>query len=602
MFIYQGKLNWFSYATDETITLVFPKGAVRANDPAYLFTQWTVNDHKGEKDKFYQTRIIKNVKQLPNTTDVSFKLPGTFYNLDITTEQNYSKLKVVMSGDEGKKTITLDQVWQPVGEIDPNATFAIWAGHISFGEKIVNEQAIFVLPEDFKEGKPVISSWQWTKDESGKAKTTSFKGTPLKVVESKDKISKFAFNNVFDFTCSWDTTNHQLDVEVKDGGKQVNIGTLNLFDKIEAKAHHFDSDDLIPPTQEKTEFRLPQPQPVLPRVLDAMPFPKTLFETLTHGAAFIEQAGYLTLQAQNKFTALHEEFHKQSTYVETLKKDKQNLEEQIKSLSDARKTADEKIKELENQLELASAEYQKKFKALSDFIEHLKKDDLIDHKTIQKLQVELNREHQLVITLNGKLSQAQIDKKALAVVIVGLKGKIAELDGKRIKLSNELAGQKAQNVTLRGEIVTLKRKLSDSLDANGHLQKELRVTKTALEETKGQLNVAKDKFNKEELAHKTTKAELKTAKETEADLNKKVEAERERADVNFGKFKDRETDLATKKKDLQDLFKESTLRWEKIQKYDQIVDDYQDICLDEKIGKKIDLTDINKSVAAVRAM
>lgn len=236
MFIYQGKLNWFSYATDETITLVFPKGAVRANDPAYLFTQWTVNDHKGEKDKFYQTRIIKNVKQLPNTTDVSFKLPGTFYNLDITTEQNYSKLKVIMSGDEGKKTITLDQVWQPVGEIDPNATFAIWAGHISLGDKIVKEQAIFVLPEDFKEGKPVISSWQWTKDESGKAKTTSFKGTPLKVVESKDKISKFAFNNVFDFTCSWDTTNQELAVEVKNGAEQVNVGTLNLFDKIEAKA------------------------------------------------------------------------------------------------------------------------------------------------------------------------------------------------------------------------------------------------------------------------------------------------------------------------------------------------------------------------------
>lgn len=62
---------------------------------------------------------------------------------------------------------------------------------------------------------------------------------------------------------------------------------------------HFDSDDLIPPTQQKTDFRLPQPQATLPRVLDPMPFPKTLFETLTHGAAFIEQAGYLTIQAQN---------------------------------------------------------------------------------------------------------------------------------------------------------------------------------------------------------------------------------------------------------------------------------------------------------------
>ena len=61
----------------------------------------------------------------------------------------------------------------------------------------------------------------------------------------------------------------------------------------------FDSDDLVPPTKKETEFRLPQPQTTLPRVLDPMPFPKTLLETLTQGAAFIEQAGYLTVQAQN---------------------------------------------------------------------------------------------------------------------------------------------------------------------------------------------------------------------------------------------------------------------------------------------------------------
>jgi hypothetical protein len=56
------------------------------------------------------------------------------------------------------------------------------------------------------------------------------------VVECSDKISKFAFNNVFDFTCSWDTTTQQLAVEVKDGAEQVNIGNLNLFAKIEAQA------------------------------------------------------------------------------------------------------------------------------------------------------------------------------------------------------------------------------------------------------------------------------------------------------------------------------------------------------------------------------
>ncbi|KAH7199483.1 hypothetical protein DER44DRAFT_484285 [Fusarium oxysporum] len=592
MFIYQGKLSWDKYAVDETFTIIFPKGAVRANEPAYLFTQWTEDDHHAEKDKFFQTRIIKNVKQLPNTTDVSFKLPGTWYNFDITTEQNYSKIKVIMSGKEGTKTITLNRVWQPVGEVDPNAALAIWAGSINFGDKAVNEQAIFVLPEDYKDGKPVISSWQWTKDESGKAKTAAFKGTPMKVVECSDKISKFAFNNVFDFTCSWDTATQQLAVEVKDGAEQVNIGNLNLFAKIEAQAHHFDSDDLTPPTQQKTEFRLPQPQATLPRVLDPMPFPKTLFETLTHGAAFIEQAGYLTIQAQNKFTALHEEFHKQSTYVETLKKDKQNLEEQIKSLSDARKTADEKVNELKKQLDQASADYQKKVKALTDFIDHLKEDDKLDHKVIKKLQEELNHGHQQIITLNGKLSQAQIDKKALSTVILGLKSKIAELDGKRIKLENELTGQKAQNVTLRGEIISLKRKLSDSLEANGHLQKELRLSEAALKESRSKFTDANNKFDKEELAHKATKSSLKTAQETADALDKQLKIAK--SDISKA-----EKTAIDAQEDYDNKVIEAQNFYHKIQKYEAAVDTFQKVLISDEIENE-KLNNINKTFKDLR--
>ena len=47
------------------------------------------------------------------------------------------------------------------------------------------------------------------------------------------------------------------------------------------------------------EARLPQAQPTLPRILTPLPFPRDLFETLTHTAAFIDQAGYLTKYAND---------------------------------------------------------------------------------------------------------------------------------------------------------------------------------------------------------------------------------------------------------------------------------------------------------------
>ena len=47
MLIYNGKLNWYDYAIDETITIVFPAG-LALNDPVCAYWQWT-KDGAGNK-------------------------------------------------------------------------------------------------------------------------------------------------------------------------------------------------------------------------------------------------------------------------------------------------------------------------------------------------------------------------------------------------------------------------------------------------------------------------------------------------------------------------------------------------------------------------
>ncbi|KAF5971032.1 hypothetical protein FCOIX_10055 [Fusarium coicis] len=501
MFIYQGKLNWYNYAVDETFTIIFPKGVVRANDPVYIYTQWTKDASGVEKSKFFQTILVQDLKQLPKSTDVTFTLSGAWYNYAITTEQNYSKIKVNMTSPSGGKASTaLERQWQPQGEINPNAALRIWAGSINWRENAVNEQAIFVLPEDYEDGKPIVSSWQWTKDGSGNAKTSAFKGTHMKVVGSDDdKVDKFSFNNFFDITCAWNKETQKLGIDVKADGKQASIGELNLVAKIEPKGHSFDSDDLVPPTRKETEFRLPQPVQTLPRVLDPMPFPKTILETLTHGVAFIEQAGYLTAQAQNRFAALDADFHKQTVLVETLKKDKQNLEGQITSLTGERNQARSEVDELKKQIKDNTARHQKRVDELLLAIDSLKDHDLKDHGDMKKLREDITVLHRKNMILSEKLTDAQIEKKKLDAQIKNLQGQVAALESKRVTLQNELNTQKAQNVSLRSEILTLKRKLSDSLDANGQLQKKFAASETELKDTKTKLTTALQRAEKAEL-------------------------------------------------------------------------------------------------------
>ncbi|RKK72607.1 hypothetical protein BFJ69_g9923 [Fusarium oxysporum] len=579
MFIYQGKLNWYNYAVDETFTIIFPKGVVRANDPVYIFTQWTKDASGVEKAKFFQTTLVQDLTQLPKTTDVSFTLSGAWYNYAITTEQNYSKIKVDMTSLSGGKASTaLERHWQPQGEINPNAALRIWAGSINWRENAVNEQAIFVLPEDFEDGKPIVSSWQWTKDGSGNAKTSAFKGTNMKVVGSDDKFDKFAFNNFFDITCAWNKETQKLGIEVKADGKQASIGELNLVAKIEPKAHSFDSDDLVPPTRKEADFRLPQPVQTLPRVLDPMPFPKTILETLTHGVAFIEQAGYLTAQAQNRFAALDADFHKQTVLVETLKKDKQNLESQITSLTGERNQARSEVDELNKQIKQNTAAHQKKVDELLRAINALENHDLKDHGDMNKLKEDISALHRKNMTLNEKLTSAQIEKKSLDTQIKNLQGQVATLESKRVTLQNELSIQKAQNVSLRSEVLTLKRKLSESLDANGHLQKRLATSETELKETKTKLTTALQKVTKAE-------HDLKTVTDERDDFKEKYE-------TTDGYYQ-------REKIESQKWHNDYDKSYHKIRDYESAVEKWQRVVSDKKI-KFPEVTEINEKFKEIR--
>ncbi|KAF5002376.1 hypothetical protein FGRMN_388 [Fusarium graminum] len=538
MFIYQGKLTWLQAAKDETFTIVFPKGEIRANDSVYLFTQWTKDAQGVEKAKFFQTIVVSDLKKLDDG-DISFTLAGSSYDYTVITQEVYSKIKVDMSNRAGDKTSTiLKRGWQSEGKIDPEAAVRIWAGSINWGDRAIDEQAIFILPEGYTDDKPVVSCWQFTKDYSGNPKSPVLRGTSLKVIGLEDKIAKFAFNVHADITCAWNKANEMLVVDVKEpDGKQLNIGKLNLFAKIEPKSHSFDTEDLTPPVEKKVELRYPQPQATLQRVLEPLPFPNTLIETLTHGAAFIEQAGYLTKQAQNKFNKLHEDFHEQTILVESLKKHKENLEKQVITVTDERNTANENVKEIKKQISLLNGEYKNKVRELEAMITGWKKEDDKDHKVINKLKEDITKLHHKNMELLEKLSKAEIAHKKLEVDIAASQARVRSLEATKLTLQNALAVSNAQNVSYRSQIDALNKKLHKADGANKELQKSLARAQQETKDTKTELNAKQKDLDRANKDHGETRKKLeiseKTREATEAERKTAVaeaEKEKKRAD------------------------------------------------------------------------
>ncbi len=59
MFIYNGKFNWFNYASNETITIVFPAGFA-LNDPVSGYWQWSTEDSGNKKGSVGGVRFPSN--------------------------------------------------------------------------------------------------------------------------------------------------------------------------------------------------------------------------------------------------------------------------------------------------------------------------------------------------------------------------------------------------------------------------------------------------------------------------------------------------------------------------------------------------------------
>ncbi|RGP78702.1 hypothetical protein FLONG3_3157 [Fusarium longipes] len=475
MFVYQGKLNWWTYAKDETFVVILPSGPVRVGDSVYLFSQWTQDAQGMKKRNWFQTIAVDSVTQT-DSSDVTFVLKGAWYNFTVTTKSGYKEISVVMRNPTNgvSDPMPLKRIWESKQEL--TGTTRVWTGKFKWLDFAKDEPAIFIVPDGFGEDKPILSLWQWTRASNGNFKEPSFRDEVQKNVTGlgTDTV-KFSYKSYYDIRCTWDAKKDMLDVWLKEGGgHEENVGDMIRSAIIERQRHTHDPQPIEPtPEKGQCDLRRPQPQACLPRIVDPMPFPKGLLDTLAHTAAFVDQAGYLAKYALDHFSALDADYHAQIEKVKAKDAEITNLKGTIEHLSGSRNVEKAKVEELQKQLKQANKDAQSLRDEIAQLNKYISDDKIKDdesRKILQDTQKKLD-------SLQQEKASLKMDLDAANSTITELNARISDYQQQIIQRDTEISRLKAavHSQTELNKILTAK-----NTELNASVT-ELKATQETLE-------------------------------------------------------------------------------------------------------------------------
>ncbi|KAH0443090.1 RecF/RecN/SMC N terminal domain-containing protein [Colletotrichum camelliae] len=580
MYVYLGKLNWkgAAVADDETFIVILPNGAVRTSDTAYVFFQWTRDEYGVPKANWFQTISIDKVSKTDKGDDL-FTLKHPKFSWKITSQQAYENIKVTMSDCASYETSsTLKRVWGTHSHGGKaNDTVRVWTGKINWSTFAKNEMATFIAPEGFGQGRPIVSLWQWTKSYAGKAKDPSLHCEYQKIQTENDDVFRFTYTSYFDLDCTFNRQTGKLSVRMKSPQESSakDLGDFTLAALIDRHSHDFNPPESTP-NKAETEFRLPQPQPSLTRILAPMPFPRTLVETLTHAAAFIDQAGYQTKYAEQQFKTLDSKLHDSEHQLDTARKQIGDHEAKVRTLKAEVAESKGEIAALRKSLEDAKKQAATKEDELSRLIDKLSAHDITDHEKIKqlsedldKLKAQIVRLQEDLVTANVKLnvtdSQLQEEKQQKARLEEDLralrdKNTILEKDNKRLTAEN--AELKSKNEDLEKQQKILHGQLHDATTKLKTTQCELTAKSGALKKAENERDQARAELEAKALVVK--KAEEKATKAREdldamAGALKKVEdeiADMKKKQVEHDKLDDTLREAERKHREADDVHRE----------------------------------------------
>ncbi len=177
MYVYRGKFDWFEYAVNEAITVVFPTDLI-LGELVSAFWQWTKDSQGTQKVNTSSNGIIDSVT-------VAEKKIGFFYDqyykFDGTVADDSKSLTLVMRKTSGEKStpFTLQLVYSEPAFV-PNCL--VYTGKLDWFYYAKNEMITLVVPSpSFSDGNTVCVYWEWTVTSTGLKKANHDWVAPMKI-------------------------------------------------------------------------------------------------------------------------------------------------------------------------------------------------------------------------------------------------------------------------------------------------------------------------------------------------------------------------------------------------------------------------------------
>ncbi|GAB1318009.1 hypothetical protein MFIFM68171_08219 [Madurella fahalii] len=464
MFIYTGKLHWEPYGVNELLVVVLPNGPARAGDTIFTHSQWTVDSRGNRKQNWSQCQTIDKVTRSENGEDTFYFGKG-YYSYAVQAQQGYQALSITMSNPGGsKKTMSVDRTYTSSGDVSMDEA-RIWTGKLSWDnqpKKADNEPFMAIVPDGFGADKPILAFWQWSEADNQSKVNYTYKGSQQTETASGGCV-KFSVAGDFTMACTWDEKTKKLAVRLGQGESHVDLGLLDLAISIKLHSHDINPPE-IPSGKAELDLYLPQAEPALSRIHSPMPFPRTLVETLTYTASYLDQAGYQAKYAVNQYSALDKSYH-------AVVQQNNVLKGQISDLG-------LKLTALEGESENEKKQIDGLQKKLTETLDSAAKTEAELTKTIQELQATLNKEkahdaedHKALDEAYEQIRKGQEEKAALVKQVVQLQFALAE-GAVRIQQFQNMIKQLTHDVSeLRGELMVEK-------EHNDELQKQVSELKT----------------------------------------------------------------------------------------------------------------------------
>lgn len=170
MFIYNGKFNWLNYASNETITVVFPAGFA-LNDPVSAYWQWSADALVNKKASVASSGVVNSVT---TTADGYSRIHFSFgyYTFDATVTADNKTLSVTMRNPKGDTSGPFDLAAMHINPTSIPST-VVYTGALEWYSYAKGELTTLVVPYGVAEGAFFGLYHQWTVDAKGVEKANA---------------------------------------------------------------------------------------------------------------------------------------------------------------------------------------------------------------------------------------------------------------------------------------------------------------------------------------------------------------------------------------------------------------------------------------------